>query len=137
MRRTRERSARAFTLLELLIVAIVLVIAAALLIWAFPRGRRSTVCGGCVWNLRTISHAIAIYRVDYRDELPPWLSNLYPAYAKDKRVFLCPADRSKGLEGGIPPWSKGSQFGETDDNANCTSVGITIGCSLSSCRARR
>ncbi len=46
----------------------------------------------CKKNLRKISLALTAYRMDHNDELPNWLSGLYPDYLQDETILLCPAD---------------------------------------------
>lgn len=45
---------------------------------------------GCIANLRKINLALIRYRQDHNDELPDWLSDLYPKYIDDQSVFLDP-----------------------------------------------
>jgi AhpC/TSA family len=52
----------------------------------------------CTHHLRTISRALAAYRRD-KGAFPPYLSDLYPRYLSDQRLFHCPADRSPGNPG--------------------------------------
>ncbi len=44
----------------------------------------------CKKNLRKISLALFRYRLDHENQLPEWLSDLYPTYIEDKQVFLDP-----------------------------------------------
>ncbi len=46
----------------------------------------------CMENLRVMGEAIKAYRADYSDQMPDWLSDLYPKYLQDPQILLCPAD---------------------------------------------
>ena len=52
----------------------------------------------CAQHLQAIGRALAAYQRD-RGDLPPHLSDLYPDYLADARLFHCPADRSSGSPG--------------------------------------
>jgi type II secretory pathway pseudopilin PulG len=65
-------------------------------------GRRQARQTDCKSNLRQMGVAILVYRGEHNGGNPPWLSNLYPDYLDDKRVFVCRSDREKGL-GAIRP----------------------------------
>ncbi len=49
----------------------------------------------CKKNLRKISMALTEYRHDHDNELPKWLSDLFPEYLQDKSVLLCPTNPVK------------------------------------------
>ena len=119
--RRQTRQAYRLTLEELLLAAIIVSLATAVVLaWARearPWARLNT----CRRQLGRLGEAINLYRADFNDQLPPWLSVLHPKYVRDQRTFLCPSDKHKGMEGGTPSWFRGSQFAETDDHANCTS----------------
>jgi len=70
---------------------------------------------GCTANLKQIWAGLEAYRSDFGTR-PPWLSNLYPKYVADAETFVCPADRSKGLDGSTPAWWPFQRFPETWDN---------------------
>ena len=113
---------RGFTLIELLVVIVIIAILAAILLPVLSKARAKAREANCIANLSQFCKAIDMYRINYPNSMPPWLSNLYPNYMSDKRVYLCPNDANyQGLEGGVPPWSRGSQFEEVDDHENCTS----------------
>ena len=82
---------RGFTLIELLVVITIIAILAALLMpalkSAMERARRAT----CMSNLQQIAKAKEMYAITYKMECP-WLSNLYPEYVDNKKVFICASD---------------------------------------------
>ena len=90
---------RAFTLFEILIVAAILALLAALLFPVFARARNMAKRTSCVSNLKQIGLAFQMYERD-ADELAPRLSRIYPAYLSDARLFICPTDSARGqIEG--------------------------------------
>lgn len=119
--------ARGFTLIEMMVVIVIVSILAALLLPALQQARRKARQSKCTGNLMQFSTAIEMYRNNY-DDYPPWLSSLYPLYITDKEVYICPSDTSCGEEGGVPKWSSGSQFTETDElDGNTATTPITYG----------
>ena len=86
---------KAFTLVELLVVIVILAILAALL-WPvlaprpFPEGKRST----CLTNLKQIGLGLIQYNQDYHEKYPAssvaWGQAVQP-YIKSYAVFHCPA----------------------------------------------
>jgi len=119
----KSHDARGYTLVQLLLTAMALSVLTALLFswvsYARPRARMAA----CTSQLRQIGQAINLYRSDFSDHLPPWLSNLYPKYVKQQHIFICPSDDHRGTEGAIPSWCSGYQFAETDDTSSRTSAG--------------
>jgi prepilin-type N-terminal cleavage/methylation domain-containing protein len=105
-----------FTLIELLVVIGVIGILAAILLTAVFKARASSRVTACLSNLRQLSIAIECYRTDGKDAFPPWLASLWPVYTKENRkVFLCPSDKTEGAEGGRPDWiPEAEQFHNAD-----------------------
>jgi len=112
---------RAFTLIELLVVIAIIGILAGLLMAGVSHAQWSARLASCKNNIKQFEYGIKMYSNDWDNELPPWLSNLYPKYLKNKKLYLCPQDvQYKGKEGGKPPWQTGGsveQFIECDDFA--------------------
>ncbi|MFH1905143.1 MAG: type II secretion system protein [bacterium] len=113
-----------FTLLELLVVIGIIAVLASILLPVVQRAREEGRKAACIQTMRQIYLAISMYKDDYDNHLPPWLSNLYPSYiGTNKKIYLCLSDTSKGTEGGKPDWHQ-DQYSETDDTSlNTTAPG--------------
>ena len=110
-----------FTLIELLVVIAIIAILAALLMLALGRARESARQAVCTSNLKQFSAAIEMYKTDWND-IPPWLSNLYPDYIDNPQIYICPSDPTRGTEGGKPP-EDANQYVKTDDIGTGTDDG--------------
>lgn len=110
----------AFTLLELLVVIAIISILASMLLPVVQRAREEGRKTVCLQNLRQFCMAIMMYKDDWNNQFPPWLSNLYPSYISNSNLYVCPSDGSKGTEGGKPDWQPEDQFAETDDISSNT-----------------
>jgi len=110
----------AFTLIELLVVIVIIGLLVALLLPALAIARERGRQAKCKGNLHQFAVAVDIYRNDYGDVYPPWLSTLYPTYMSLAEVYQCPSDTTRGDQGGMPAWfsdpkHNASQYVETDD----------------------
>jgi len=116
-----RRFLRSFTLIEMLVVIVIISILAGLLMPALMAARRRSRIASCKSNLHQFALAIEMYKTDYSDFYPPWLSTLYPTYGVETpEVYLCPSDTNRGAQGGVPDWFSdpqygASQFEEIDD----------------------
>ena len=115
---------RGFTLVELLVVIAIIGILMALLLPAVTKARERARQVDCMNNMHEFAVALTLYRNDHDDKLPGWLSNLYPGYVPNKKLYLCRSDASRGEQGSKPlvptveGLGAGFQFEETDDNAS-------------------
>ena len=116
---------KAFTLLEMLTVVVIIGILAGIILPAMRRAKEKAKITQCSNNLLQFMHAIDLFRVEHDDDYPDYLSNLYPSYIDSKESYLCPADYCTqgppgdhsshvGADGGKPWWDP-RQFDETDD----------------------
>ena len=82
--------------------------------------RRQARQTDCKSNLRQMGVAILVYRGEHNGANPPWLSNLYPEYLDDRRVFICRSDKGKGLgpirPADLPKKAEPEKFPEVIDN---------------------
>lgn len=114
-----KRNREGFTLIELLVVIAIIAILAAILFPVFARARRAAMKTNCLNNLKQIGTAVNMYQSDWDDRYPlasgpgreferiftiawnyrtnsntgerRWLQNVVAPYAKNKKIFMCPA----------------------------------------------
>ncbi len=111
---TRHRaSLYSFTLVELLVVIAILSMLTALLLTAVRSAREKARQANCMSNLRQFSQTIQMYGIQWDGKYPPWLSDLYPLYIPNAKVYVCRSDRYTGKHGGRDTWCE--EFTETDD----------------------
>ena len=96
-RQRRQRSAAAFTLIELLVVIAVIAILASILLPVLSSAKRGAEQINCVNNLRQLTIASYIYATDsgshatYNDPIALWMGT--ENYGSDKKVLICPSTR--------------------------------------------
>lgn len=91
---------KAFTLMELLVVAVIIGILAALLVPAIGKAREGARRSACANNLRQIGLAISMYMNEHDFKFPPWMTAGTPVkywyndlepYVDDKNIYKCPS----------------------------------------------
>ena len=118
-----KRNKHGFTLIELLVVIAIISILAGLLLAGTQKAISSAKDVRCKSQLVMFSRAIDFYKVDWDQELPYYLSNLFPKNYGSDTGYVCPKDWTKGEDGGVPDTVKGTntpfmpsvQYSETDD----------------------
>lgn len=99
------RKARAFTLLEMLVVLGITAAVIALAVPAYQRVMAGSRASACLSNLRQLGVALNLYLGEHDQKMPalaagrrdkqedvPAIDNTLNQYAPDPRVFACPAD---------------------------------------------
>jgi len=85
-----------FTLIELLVVISIIGILASALVVSVQSAYRQARQTNCKSNLRQFGVALTIYRGEHDNQVPYWLSNLYPNYLDDRGLYVCRADENRG-----------------------------------------
>jgi len=103
------KTRRAFTLVEMMVVIVIIAALSAILFPVLATARGAAQRGACISNLRQISHGTQLYLADYDDRLMPvshhpgedansrndrtWVQSLLP-YVRNFGLFKCPSDYS-------------------------------------------
>ncbi len=96
------RGNKGFTLIELLVVIAIISILASIMFPTFSKARekaRQTVCNS---NLRQLAIAVQMYRMDYDELFPPFLTkpdrpaklvfDVIQPYVRNRQILLCKSD---------------------------------------------
>ncbi len=75
--------------------AVLVIILAAMLLPALGMARGMGKRVECMSNLKQIVLSCKMYAMDYNEQFPPSLENLYPDYAPSLEVFVCPSTGDK------------------------------------------
>jgi len=102
LRIPRQTSGRAFTLLELLIVVVVIALLVSILAPSLSQARALANQTKCLSNLRGIGLATRLYVNEHR-QYPPawqgsecrWMDLLKPFMSKKSGIYRCPSDREQ------------------------------------------
>lgn len=87
-----------FTLLEMLIVCVIIGILSSALTVSVKSAYKQARQSHCKSNLRQFGVAATIYRGEHDNEMPDWISNLYPEYVDDRSLYICRADTMHGTD---------------------------------------
>ncbi|MFH2069371.1 MAG: type II secretion system protein [Candidatus Omnitrophota bacterium] len=95
-----------FTLIELLVVIAIINILASQMLPALSTAREKGRQANCISNLRQFSLAIEMYRQDWLNQFPYWLSDLQPTYlGTNPKILRCLTDQNNGALGhGFEAW---------------------------------
>src|SRR5437667_12194008 len=95
--------ARAFTLIELIVVVAIIGILAAMLLRALTRSKAQAYEAKCINKLKQLGTAIQLYADDHEDRLPgPVWQGLYPTYYDDTQRMPYYLARYLGLPAPSP-----------------------------------
>jgi prepilin-type N-terminal cleavage/methylation domain-containing protein len=106
MFRTRSRTRRAFTLIEIMIVVVIIGILLAIAVPNFVRARESSRAKSCISNLKSINGAIEQWAMDNKKTAAdtPVESDLYGTNKYLKTAPVCPSNGTYTLAAvGTPP----------------------------------
>ena len=103
-----------FTIMELLVVAAVFFIMIGALAPFVKMAKARAVKMQCANNLREISLGLHAYAAEHNDVFPAKLSDLYPNYLRDEKVFDCPASKTEGTSKS-PDYSYAANLRESSD----------------------
>ncbi|MCX7933775.1 MAG: type II secretion system GspH family protein [Planctomycetota bacterium] len=112
------RPLHGFTLTELLVVIAIIAVLAGLIMPAIQRSQRQARLAVCASNLSQLYKGVMLYSSMQEKDYPLWLSGMpqkdFPANSK---IWLCPLDKAKGTQGGVPDElaAAQNQYGETND----------------------
>ena len=102
-----------FTLIELLVVIAIINILASQMLPALSTAREKGRQANCMNNLKQFSYAVEMYRQDYGNQFPYWLSTLQPTYlGTNPKVLQCLTDQDRGSIGhGYLSWGASEDDG--------------------------
>ena len=135
----------AFTLIELLVVIAILGILVAILMPVSLKAIEMSRRASCANNLKSIGAAFTAYASDHKGEMPHYnplpasngafsevpdfsaivITQTYPDYVSDLRLWICPSDKKDG-EGGSFPVQAATDIGTfKSQRGNCSYMYIS------------
>lgn len=111
------KDVKGFTLIEMLVVVAIIVILASMVLPVLMAARKEGNTAKCKNNMRQFAGGFEIFKTNNNELLPGRLTALYPDYCDNMALFLCPADMTRGKEGGKPDIA-GEQFVETNETGS-------------------
>jgi len=93
----KKRPLTGFTIVELLLVFVIVVVVMGLMQPAIRESRREVNRTNCANNLRQLGRALYIYAKEHDGVFPPAIDTLYSEqYLADKGLLDCPATKKTG-----------------------------------------
>lgn len=151
MRRKESSNRGGFTLIEILVVLVIIMVLASILFPVFSRAREKARQASCMSNMKQIGLALLQYAQDYDEKLPVqslaistdtqstgityfadpshsgwevnWLWAIYP-YTKSWKIFVCPSVSQPATGTYAPDWSYPNSI--TTYAANAVVIGRSI-----------
>jgi len=112
------RRCHGFTIVDLLVVLVALVVLAAILLSVSTGVRTGPNRLRCYTQMRTLHRGIVMYRdshLHWRDDAFPYRLTMLKSI-EYKESFLCRQDDSQGMQGGQPDDATGAQYAELDEH---------------------
>ncbi|GEM_PF-1544944 len=108
--KTQIPSSRGFTLIEMLVVLAIIILLTSLIVPAVNTSLQNARQTQCMSRLRNFGIAWNTYNLDIlsgpheseMDGVFDWISEMHPDYIQDPKLFICPADKSRGQYGSKP-----------------------------------
>jgi prepilin-type N-terminal cleavage/methylation domain-containing protein len=121
-----NRNRYGFTLVEMLAVIFIIALLAGILLPTLLTARVKAKVNECKVNLTQFSKDIDMYKINWDQSYPSYLSNLFRLRNVNlgtPKNYLCPLDWTEGKDGGVPDKVRNSstaflpsaQYKETDD----------------------
>jgi len=125
---------RAFTVIELILVIVIFTITFASLTPIVNKMKKKSNIIKCSNNIRMLSLALHMYAADHGERFPARLSELYPEYIKNEKIFDCPAAFVRGTvespsyeyRGGLTESSNGTEVILYDKDDNHDKLGRSL-----------
>lgn len=100
-----QTKAEAFTLVEMLVVAAIIVVLAGILLSVLARSREAPKRAICASNLHQLYLAFEMYATDHDRYLPPYVNRAIGMATPDGQTVFLP-DRAKDLVAALAPYAR-------------------------------